>query len=437
MATNASDAVIPQLRRFVLFEDGGGLTDASLLGRFIEKRDEDAFEGLMRRHGPMVLGVCRRILPNPQDTEDAFQATFLVLVRKAASVRPREMVGNWLYGVAHQTAIRVRGLNAKRRGREQPMTTMPEPQAEAVNSHDDLHQLLDRELSRLPDKYRVAIVLCDLEGKTRPEAARQLGWPEGSVASRLARGRALLVKRLTKQGLALSVAALAAHLSQNAAAASLPATLASSTIKAAGLSAAGQTAATGLISANVAAITEGVLKAMLLTKLKIATILAAMTLTCGGVYLVGHSPSASGQNLPDASAPANGADATPPAKDSEPKDVKGPAQKGDAMFPDGRDQDFGILLNGQTVTRVLRVANTTPNSMKLASVRTSCGCVTCSVSSKPLGANEEGTLAIAVDSSRFRGPKTITLFLRVERSGAAEEYRLTISANSQTDRKGE
>src|SRR5258708_5945540 len=181
MATKATDKFIEQLRRIVLFGGGPGLTDANLLRRFAEERDNAAFEAIMRRHGPMVWGVCRRILSNPQDAEDAFQATFLVLVRKAATLRPREMVGNWLYGVAHQTAIRTRALNAKRSGREKQVTNMPRLDAARANCQRDLQELLDQELSRLPDKYRAAIVLCDLEGKTRSEAARQLGWPEGTV----------------------------------------------------------------------------------------------------------------------------------------------------------------------------------------------------------------------------------------------------------------
>jgi RNA polymerase sigma factor (sigma-70 family) len=246
MATNATETVLRNLRRIVLFSDGATLTDAQLLGRFVEHRDEAAFEGLMRRHGPMVFGVCRRMLPQKQDAEDAFQATFLVLVRKAASVRPREMVGNWLYGVAHQTAIRARADGAKRRGRERQIAKIPEPAA--TNPSTELQSILDGELSRLPDRYRAAVVLCDLEGKTRQEAARQLGWPEGSVASRLSRGRAMLAKRLIKHLPALSAGALAADLS-GAASASVPASVMGDTIKAASLFAAGQTAATGASSA--------------------------------------------------------------------------------------------------------------------------------------------------------------------------------------------
>ena len=281
MATSQMSEVIQHLRRTVLLRDGAGLTDGQLLEDFISRRDEAALAALVRRHGPMVWGVCRRVLRNHHDAEDAFQATFLVLVRKAASIASREMVANWLYGVAHQTALKARATAAKRRARERQVTEMPEPAVAEQDLWHDLQPLLDQELSRLPDKYRVVIVLCDLEGKTRKEAARQLGVPEGTVASRLARARAMLAKRLARHGLAVSGGALAAVLSQNVASAGVPTSVVSSTIKAASLVAAGQAAA-GMISAKVAALTEGVLKAMLLTKLKIATVVLLVAVAAAG-----------------------------------------------------------------------------------------------------------------------------------------------------------
>src|SRR5205814_1898208 len=168
---------------------------------------------------PMVWGVCRRILSNHHDAEDALQATFLVLIRKAASVRPNSMVGNWLYGVARQTALKARATAAKRRTRVRQVVDMPDPAAKEQELSGDLHALLDQELSRLPDKYRVAIVLCDLEGETRKQAARQLGLPEGTLSARLARGRAMLAKRLSRHGLTISAGTLAAVITHNAASA--------------------------------------------------------------------------------------------------------------------------------------------------------------------------------------------------------------------------
>src|SRR6516162_8732683 len=207
MATSQISEVIAHLRRTVLC-DGARLTDGQLLEAFISRRDEAALAALVKRHGPMVWGVCRRILRNYHDAEDAFQATFLVLVRKAASIASRELLANWLYGVAQQTALKARTTSANRRARERQVMEMPEPVTTEPDLWSDLQPLLDQELSHLPDKYRVAIVLCDLEGKTRKEAARQLGVPEGTLAARVARARVMLAKRLRRHGLVMAGGAL-------------------------------------------------------------------------------------------------------------------------------------------------------------------------------------------------------------------------------------
>src|SRR4051812_36781043 len=245
-------------------KDHGPLTDGQLLDRFIEQRDPAAITGLVQRHAPMVWGVCRRHLRNHHDAEDAFQATFLVLVRKAPDV-PGRAVAGWLYGVARQTAVRLRATAVKRGRRETQVVAMPEPTAAEVRDAD-LQTVLDEELGRLPDHYRGVIVLCDLEGMTRKEAARQLGVPEGSVASRLARARMLLAKRLTQRGVVFSGGSVSAALSAGSASASAPPALVASTIEAASLLAAG--GAAGVVSAKVAALTEGVVKAMFTTKIK-------------------------------------------------------------------------------------------------------------------------------------------------------------------------
>jgi RNA polymerase sigma factor (sigma-70 family) len=237
----------------------------------------------------MVWGVCRRVLGNHQDAEDAFQVSFLVLVRKAACVLPREMVANWLYGVAHQTALKAKATTAKRRTRERQVTVMPEPAIHDPDLWNDLQPLLDQELNRLPDKYRAAIVLCDLEGKSYKEAARQLGVPDGTLSARLTRGRAMLAKRLAGRGLTASGASLAALLAENAAPASAPASVVAYTIKAASLFAAGE-AATVVISARAAALMEGVLMNMLVKKLTTVTALVLVLLTSVGgalAYLPG------------------------------------------------------------------------------------------------------------------------------------------------------
>jgi RNA polymerase sigma factor (sigma-70 family) len=280
MTTSPMSEVVRHLRRVAL-PDGARPSDGQLLDRFIAGRDEAAFEELVRRHGPMVLGVCRRLLHQPHDADDAFQATFLVLVRKARSVRPREMVGNFLYGVACRTALKARTLAAVRNRRERQVAHMPEAPAPAPPSWDELRPQFDQELSRLPDKFRVPIVLCDLEGRSQQESARQLGWPQGTLTGRLSVGRALLAKRLARRGLTLSAAALAGLLSAQTASASVAPALLASTVTAASMTAANGTAA-ALVSARVAALTEGVLRAMFLTRLKIAaTGLLVVVLTAG------------------------------------------------------------------------------------------------------------------------------------------------------------
>src|SRR5262245_48126513 len=246
MPTSPLSAVIQQLMAD-LRPDGDGMTDGELLTRFVRSRDEVALAALVRRHASMVWGVCRRLL-NHHDAEDAFQATFLVLVKKAADV-PGHAVANWLYGVARQTAVRLRATAAKRGQRERQVVTMPEPTVPEIRDAD-LQAVVDEELGRLPDHYRGVVILCDLEEMTRKEAARQLGIPEGSVASRLARAKAMLAKRLLRRGVVFS-GSVAAVLSAGSASASAPPALVASTIKAASSLAAGPAA--GVVSAKVAA----------------------------------------------------------------------------------------------------------------------------------------------------------------------------------------
>jgi RNA polymerase sigma factor (sigma-70 family) len=252
-------------------------TDGELLDRFIREKDQATFEALVRRHGPTVLGVCRRVLGNQQDAEDCFQATFLVLVRRAAAVRSREVVGSWLYGVAYRTALGAKRAMARRRAKE--LKAMPRMEAE---KDPDLTEVLDEELSRLPEHYKSVVILADLEGRNRREVAEELGLAEGTVASRLARGRAILAGRLTRRGVTLSGAGLAGALSGHAASAGVPAALASVTVKAAMLVAAGHAVTSG----KVAALVKGALTAMLMTKIKRAMAVAVVAaLVCYGLGL--------------------------------------------------------------------------------------------------------------------------------------------------------
>ncbi|HJZ91591.1 MAG TPA: sigma-70 family RNA polymerase sigma factor [Gemmataceae bacterium] len=203
MPTEPYADAMGHLRKVALAD--AGLNDGELLDAYLARRDEAAFECLVWRHGPAVLGACRRILGNEADAEDAFQATFLVLVRKGHLVRPRAAVRAWLYGVACNVARKARADAARRRAKE---LATARPPAAPESADPDLRPTIDFEVDRLPEKYRVPVVLCELEGQPIAGAARMLGWPQGTMASRLARGRDLLARRLARHG--LSVAGLVA-----------------------------------------------------------------------------------------------------------------------------------------------------------------------------------------------------------------------------------
>jgi RNA polymerase sigma factor (sigma-70 family) len=276
MASEQPHPVFRLLRQLVGAGSGGDSTDRQLLLRFAGQREESAFAALVQRHGPLVLGVCRRVLHNPHDADDAFQATFLVLARRAGSLAEPEKLANWLYGVACRTAARAKAEAARRRGHERPLTDVPSAEA-PPNGAESFHQLrpvLDEELQRLPEKYRAPLVLCYLEGKTYTEAAQILGWAEGTVSGRLARARELLRARLTRRGLTLSAGALAPALTQSAAPAAVPPALADTTCRAATLFAAGPTAGAGTVPAPAATLAEGVLQTMCVTRRKIVAVLA-------------------------------------------------------------------------------------------------------------------------------------------------------------------
>ncbi len=253
-----------------LFEDGtiGALTDGQLLERFATRRGEAAeaaFEGLVARHGSMVLRVCRGVLRDPHDVEDAFQAAFLVLVRKADSIGERDLIGPWLYGVAHRVALKARGLAARRRKREGPA-----PDAEPASVDEapwlDLRPVLHEELNRLPEKYRRPVILCHLQGLTHAEAAQELAWPVGTVSVRLSRARKLLHDRLVRRGLTATASLWVTALTAEAASASVPPALIQSTAALALALAAGPALVAGPASAGVLALTRRTLTMTLASK---------------------------------------------------------------------------------------------------------------------------------------------------------------------------
>jgi RNA polymerase sigma factor (sigma-70 family) len=271
--------------------------DAQLLEGFARGHEEASFATLVRRHGPMVWSVSRRVLPLAQDAEDVFQATFLLLARKAASIRKAESVGSWLHGVAHRLALKVRLQQTRRQAREKRAADMRQTKPSDESSLSDVQAVLDAALAELPEKYRAALVLCYLEGKTHEEAARHLDCPLTTLRTRVARGRKLLRDRLVRRGLTLSAAGLAALLIASAAPAAAPAALVKAAVRAALPFAAGQSAAT-LCSEQAAGLVERGLRTMFLTKMKTATVLVlAVSLFMGATAMM-QRESATAQAAP-------------------------------------------------------------------------------------------------------------------------------------------
>jgi RNA polymerase sigma factor (sigma-70 family) len=274
--------------------------DADLLGRFTAQRDEAAFADLVRRHGPMVLGVCRRILKNAADAEDAFQATFLILVKKAAGIARPGALGCWLHEVALRTALRARARAAARRQHERQAPEMAQHDFLAAVAWRDLQPVLDEEVRRLPARCREPFVLCYLQGRTYEQAAEQLRCLPGTVSRRLAQARELLRQRLTRRGLTLPAGVLAAALVEGSASAAVAAPLVTVTTRAALACAAGNAAAA--LPAPVAALVEGGLRAMTLAKTKTALgVVLTVGLLCAGAGLLAREALAPA--APEAGAP--------------------------------------------------------------------------------------------------------------------------------------
>lgn len=275
-------SLVRHLRAAALLQTTAETPDAVLLERFLTDRDDAAFEALLRRHGPMVWGVCRRTLDNRQDAEDAFQATFLVLVRKAGSINPRDLVGHWLYGVAFRIASRARAICRKRRERQE---AFHEPAVVAQPKDRDWLPILDREINRLPTKYRVLLVLSALEGMSRKELARRLNLPEGTVSSRLATARKMLAQRLLRQGFQAGIVGLGAALSTATAESYVPTGLHASTQAAFMWITASPDWTGAMVPATVGALARGVIRTMWLAKLRTAVMLIVLTGGLGAAVL--------------------------------------------------------------------------------------------------------------------------------------------------------
>lgn len=288
----AFDSLSQVFRKTLLrLQPGGAGSDSELLARFIAGQDQVAFEELVRRHGPMVLRVCQRVLRHGHDAEDAFQATFIVLARRAEAIVKRDSLGSWLHGVAHQVSLQARERLQRIAARRQAIDVeaLVDRKAPGVAAADDgreIRAVLDEEIQRLPAKYRVPVVLCYLEGKSNSEAGQLQGCSTRTIERHLAQARALLEQRLARRGLAVSGAALVALLGQETALAALPTALVVGAVRAAPLSGAGSTALAGAASTEVRALSEAVLRSMVRSRLKRGVLLLAVLLVGVGLATV-------------------------------------------------------------------------------------------------------------------------------------------------------
>jgi RNA polymerase sigma factor (sigma-70 family) len=300
MDRTLASPILRLIHQIVEDQDMRDASDHDLLQRFRNHRDHAAFHALVCRHGTMVLDVCRGVLGNEANAEDAFQTTFLVLARKAGSIRKAASVGSWLHSVAYRTALQARAQEATRRRMEARVPTRP---ISAVDdwSWREVRAVLHEELNKLPERYRVALVMCYLESQTQDQAAAQLGVAKSTLKERLERGKRLLGTRLVRRGIGPPAVLVAAAWPAPVCSACLPLSLVAATVKAVGQCMAGQATA-GAISANVAGLAEGVLKTMLLTKLKTAVAGAVLLVALvGGSGLVYQATMAMGPDKPGGS----------------------------------------------------------------------------------------------------------------------------------------
>jgi RNA polymerase sigma factor (sigma-70 family) len=290
MADAPLGTVLRHIRRLTVSETTRSRTDAELLGRVAASCEPDAFTALVQRHGPLVWSVCRHVLRHHQDAEDAFQATFLVLVRKARSIRKAEALASWLHGAAYRTALRAKRDAAIRRVHERWGKNMPVEQPLPESALREALALVDEEIQRLPPRERAVFVHCCLEGRSRAEAAEQLGWKEGTVCGTLARARKRLQDRLSRRGVTLSAALGALALAQQAEGAA-PVGLARTTIEAALCYAAAPPSASA-VPDRILALADGAAKGLVLSRARAASalLLATVLATVGTSLAIAHRP---------------------------------------------------------------------------------------------------------------------------------------------------
>jgi RNA polymerase sigma factor (sigma-70 family) len=354
MATAQMSRFLRRLTRGMAAETLGELTDRQLLERLLAARDQAVFEALVRRHGPMVYRVCWRVLQQAEDTEDAFQATFLLLARRLETVRKRDSLASWLHGVAHRVALDAKAQAARRRRHEARAADNSHPGPPEEITWGELRTVLDAELGRLPEKWRLPLILCYLEGRSQEEAATHLGWSKSTLLRRLEEARAALGRRLTRRGVVWPAALSAVLLSDCVAPAALAPRLVSSTVEAAASIATGQAALPAVVSAKVAALTEGVVNAMFASKVKIA---AAMLLLVGalsaGIWFLGTGgPAIQGQEPKQSSEAAKKSPEKPTQSSEDAKDKPKPEVKPVAVTEKAAINRLDWDAKGETVVTV-------------------------------------------------------------------------------------
>jgi RNA polymerase sigma factor (sigma-70 family) len=300
MATTQLGAVVRHIRNVAASEKNSGQTDGALLRAFLSGNDQQSFEALVRRHGPMVLRVCRRTLGNLHDAEDALQATFLILAQKASSVRKRESLASWLHGVAYRMAKHVKRAAARRHVHESHVSSKRPPDPALSAAWQEVQVLLDEEIGKLSETLRAPFILCCLERKSNAEAARQLGLEELTIRVRVTRARKRLQDRLTRRGVSLTTVFAAIAIGAEGASAAVSTSLVTSTAAAAARLTAGQALAGSMVSANVLTFVEGVNQAMFVSKCKTAILLLVCTALAGSGLGLAVLRGTSAQSLPRA-----------------------------------------------------------------------------------------------------------------------------------------
>jgi RNA polymerase sigma factor (sigma-70 family) len=288
VAANSLNNVIERLRRLASLPQAAQLADRELLERFVRRHDETAFTALVERHAPMVLRVCRRVLRHHQDAEDACQAAFLVLVRRAAAVRKAASLASWLHGVALRVALKLRSRTARTPRPAEDLAAVADPR-EAALDWSDVGAVLDEELERLPEKLRAPLILCYLEARTRDEAAEELGWKPTTLKGRLELGRKLLRQRLARRGLALSAALVITGVGRAADVA--PAPLVVTVVRAGLVVATGRALSTQLVSARAVALADGFVRGLALRRLFTfaAAMVVALVVAASSWQMTSHS----------------------------------------------------------------------------------------------------------------------------------------------------